>query len=364
MKELIRKYGLLAILSGILLITLVIYVEHCLKHQYGHLENFPTVMTLGLQFGDHLGIAFLSIGIIGLLFEMPEWRERFHKEIEMAIDDVDHLKKLKLDELIKQQIIILKAVFNNQEIDKEGSFLNFYFTKIQQYIGSAYREETTGVTIIDYLPNTQSFIVQETISYTCRTLGEHIQREVQWTTKKDEIDGIEDFRILVRVPEQISNSPRFANDYPNIVDSEVIFRPTDSPTRLTAWEQGHGYTLSLDNYKGINGLFIETSVTYVVPRDRAFSWTMPYPSKGLTGEIRFPKELKIYVDSFWIEPDDRDSIKFKSEENPGVYTYNYPTWLLPGDGFAFHFRKITPDAASETNAQPEAPELNINDQVS
>jgi hypothetical protein len=304
-----------------------------------------TLLSLTLNFLDHLAVALISIGIIGLLFEVKEWRERFHTELTNIVNDVDQLIKLRDEEIKARQIRILQAVLKNKEINKEGGILDFYLTKIEKYIATPYREDTIGITKVGFSEDRHSFIVQETISYICRPVGQNFQDEVRWTTKEDEIKGINDFKIVVCVPDPIFHSPTFTKDY-KIDRQEMTFTPADQPATLKLWPDGHGYTLSLADYNGINGLSVKTSVTYTVPVDRAFSWSMPSPSKGLTAEIIFPSNLKIYVDPFWIEPDGdeepeaHNKIEFVQEEEPGHYTCAYSAWLLPGDGFAFHFQKI------------------------
>jgi len=97
---------------------------------------------------------------------------------------------------------------------------------------------------------------------------------------------------------------------------------------------GWGYTTSLESYQGIDGLQIMIELEYVVARDRAFSTNMRSISHGMDWTITFPSDLTIYVDRFL----SNDSIN--ADINPGKCVFKYPDWLLPGDGIAFHFRKV------------------------
>jgi hypothetical protein len=341
MKKLLIKYGGGSILVGAAAILAVIIIE-------GRWPNSSVPVKYALKFLDHAGIAFLSIGTVGLFLELPEWRKHFenyfHEQIVATIIDKEYLKTFDPKALTDLQTKTLKAEFKIEDIDREGSFLNFYLTKIQNFIGSPYRENTRGVTKLQYAPGgNESFVVEETISFRCRKLGERIQPEVKWITERDEIDEVRALKILVRVPPELCKSPTFAKDYSQIA-KEAVFDMNDKPAEmLTKYAEGHGHILSLEKYKEIDKLFIEMQVTYVVPTYRAFSWSMPYPSKDLEGEIHFPKDLQIFVDLFLDDkvlnfPKDENSLPI-SEEDRKVYAFNYPGWLLPDDGLAFHFRK-------------------------
>lgn len=319
-----KKDVIITILIGTALLLLVIHLEHLYAPHHPAATFMGSAWAYALKFGEHLGIAVLSIGAIGFLLELPHWQRIFHKHIVDTITEEAYLKKFGPTELDEIQTKLMKAFFKTEDVEKADSFFRYYREKIQDFIGKPYREETSGITKIKYHPTDQNaFIVEETISFVCRRLGEDIQKEAKWTTELDEIASITSFRITVTVPPAIGSqavTPR-------------VFDQSDPELKKVAGKWG--YCLSLEDYKGVNGLKVMVEVTYVVSRDRAFSWTMPYISKGMTCTIIFPTDLKIFTDQFVMEDID-NPCAIKS----GECVFRYPYWLLPGDGLAFHFRKL------------------------
>ncbi len=328
MRKLISKHVALIILIAVILILTVIFFEDHFPpfHPAGTFKG--ALWAYSLKFVDHLGIAVLSIGLVGLLLELPHWQGHFHKYMVATITDKEYLKKFSDPELNETQTKLMKVFFKTEDIDKEDSFFRYYREKIQGFIGKPYREGTTGLTKVSYSDDGKTFVVEETISFECRRLGKDIQSEAKWTTAKDEIDDIIDFRITVTVP------PAVAQHYPEVPQKRVFDKNDDPDSQLKEITGKWGYNVSLEEYRGIDGLEVKLEVKYVVALDRAFSWTMPYISKGLNCKITFPLELKIFTDQFVME-----DVEAPDASQPGVCVYRYPYWLLPGDGLAFHFRK-------------------------
>ena len=324
MRIFIAKHVAITIVIGAVLLLLVIHLGHTYPPYHPAASYRGEAWGYALKFGEHLGIAVLSIGGIGLLLEFPHWQDYFHKQIVDTITEEAYLKKFSGVELNEIQTKLMRAFFKTEDIDKPNSFFRYYREKIQDFIGKPYRESTTGVTkISDCLDNPNVFIVEETISFVCCRLGQDIQKEATWTTEPDEIDRITSFSITVTEPPTIGSPalpPR-------------VFKQGDS--ELKEVDGKRGYRLSLADYKGMDGLGVKVEVTYVVSRDRAFSWTMPYISKGMKCTIIFPPELKIFIDQFVME-----DVDHPCEIKAGECVFSYPYWLLPGGGLAFHFRKV------------------------
>ena len=148
MRNLISKHVAFTILVGILLILAVIFLEDTFGPHHTPETLGEKLTVYSLKFGDHLGIAVLSIGAIGLLLELPNMLGYFNKQIVDTITEEKYLKKFNDPELEKIQTKLMKAFFKTEDIDKEGSFFRYYRAKIQDFIGKPYREETTGTTTI------------------------------------------------------------------------------------------------------------------------------------------------------------------------------------------------------------------------
>lgn len=288
-------------------------------------ESEPAIFRLGIKFLDHLAVASLSIGVIGLLLEFEHTRKYFHDQMIDLVLDRGFLKDLSDDAVRELQVKTLNRVFGMENIDKASDFFDFYMNKIQNFLVSPYREGTVGT--MDIVTEGNFFRVEETICYTCRKVGKGIQERVDWTTERDELDddGIKEFEITVTVPNSVGNQ---------LGQQLTTIYKKDAP-ELEPYDKGQGYRLSLKKYEAIDGLQVKCRVIYMVPIDRPFSWWMPNLSKGLTVTIKFPEEFDIYDDLFVVDAKEDGDLK----GTRGEYTFNYETWLMPRDGFAFHLRK-------------------------
>lgn len=322
------SYGLFIILVGILIILVALYIEEVKKPS---LES--AIVTLRLL--THIGIAFISIGLIGIIVDFRDWQEYFQKQIANTIIQRHYLNSLNQPQLIDLQIDTLKAYFKLEDIDREGRFLEFFQGKIRRYIAEPYREDTTGVVAINYLDE-QSFIVEETFTYKCRKVGDYIQDAVRWGYENaNEIDRIESFKITVRVPQNFFQSPDFKAKYPFISSQEKEYDKDNSDKDLQAWDKGIGYTLSLMQYKEIDGLFIKVQVRFVIPIYRMLSWYMAHPTKNLKATIKYPPDRKIQVITFGLDQNELDEV-----DSPELYTLTYGSWVLPINGLAFSVSEI------------------------
>jgi hypothetical protein len=345
MKKIIAKHALIPIVAGIVTIVAVV----CFERRYLPPEPVTgqsilySLLPYSTKFLDHLGIAFLSLGVIGVILEIPHLHDYFYGLFVDALTDPRYVQERKKDnnEWIKrQQTKLMAGLFGRdikmadlfaKDIEKPGSFFNYYFDRIQRFIGEPYRDETTGITRIAYDQNHANFIVTEEISFNCRKLGEEIQKKTSWTAERDELIDMLAFKISVTPPASL-NADRDLK--PETYEWDFDNPPTDSP--LVPVTPSWGFEMPLEKYRGIDGLTVKTEVTYVVALDRAFSWWMPYISKGLKCEIKYPNDLTIFVDRFILD----DSI-MPDTSTPGECKFTYTDWLLPRNGLAFHFRKIT-----------------------
>jgi hypothetical protein len=93
----------------------------------------------GLEFLLDIGLAFISIGIIGIILGFKDWKRYFQERLAETIVGKDYLNTLSDGELTELQTATLKAFFKAEDIDREGSFLHSFLTRIQKLIGSPFR---------------------------------------------------------------------------------------------------------------------------------------------------------------------------------------------------------------------------------
>lgn len=320
MQKIIAKHALIPIAAGIGAIAVVIYVEHeYLPEPAPGQSILYSLLPYSTKFLDHLAIAFLSLGVIGLLLELPHLQKYFYGLFVDALSSDDFVKERSRDSLWAKRIetTILTTVFG-EDIKRPGSFFYDYYDQLRNFIGAPYRDKYAGTTTVK-LSETQAnaFDVEEVVSFRCCKMGERIAPEIGWTAHRDELIDMPFFKVEIKVP-----------DDPN----PIVIQP--NPPDLKP-HPDWGRMQSLEQYKDKGGLEVKMEVHYVVATDRAFATNMGLITKDLTWTINYPQDLKIQVDRFVLD----DSVE-PDDKTPGKCTYTYPHWVLPGDGFAFHFRKL------------------------
>jgi len=334
-------YGLFIALLGVLLILLTLRFED----SYKPLSHAGTIIANLL---DHIGIAFVSIGIIGIIVDLNDWRKYFQERIADTIIQKNYLERLDKTELINLQTNALKVFFKAENIEREESLLSFLHTKIHGFIGSPYREGFDGRLSIEYSDDKSAYIVDETTTYKCRTVGEFIQDKVQWAMHKEsEVDGLEDFTLTLEIPNNFFQSPEFKTQYPNLADPTLTLTKNDK--RLLPSKTGLGYFYPLIDYKKIDGLFVELCVKYRVSPNRDIVWIMSLPTKRFATTVTYPASLKL--DATILGVDQRD---YHEQSKHGVYSLSYDAWMLPTTGIMFHLwepKPSSPEKAADRAAR-------------
>jgi hypothetical protein len=325
-----KQVLLLLILAGFVCLLISISLE-----SRGFISSLLEAASFFGKFLEHLGVALLIAAFVGLMLESEEYSKYFLRKVADTIVKSDYLAKLEKKEMESLQKSLVETYFKLDNIDVEQGFYR-YFLQLYKYIDSPYREQTRGTVSIQYVPdsNRRIFKIEETISFTCRKVRDCIQKELKWNAEMDELKGMESFSVKVTVPSDIFNSETFKNTYPNLKEKEMVFDSKKENPDLVRYDKGHGYTLNLKKYGGIDGLRVYIETTYLSSVDRGLSWTMSDPSKGVSLIINYPNDLKIQVDKFGINPDE-----LSEPGRQGAYRLEYHSWLLPDSGFAFHFLK-------------------------
>ena len=207
---------------GLALVFLGLFLEETNKPAPGeHLEAWKVI---GLKLINHLGIAAISIGFVGLILEVRDWQNYFQEQLASTILKRDYIDTLERTELLDLQKKTWKAYYKNANIDREGGFLEYFDRKRHQFIGSPYREGADMEMVLRNSPGRPDlFDVNETISYRCRKMGQEIQNEVKWGSVLDyEVEKIKSFRITVRLPVGLAPTPELLAKFPDLCDSVIV----------------------------------------------------------------------------------------------------------------------------------------------
>jgi hypothetical protein len=334
-------WGAGSISTGVILVLLALVTED--------LGKGNSTFLLLLKLMEHMGLALISIGIVGIIVDFPDWQKYFQERVADTIIHRNYLNTLSKSQLIDLQTDTLKAFHGLDDIDRQGSLIEFFHTRINNHIGSPFRENVQAILSVVPTEDGTGYVVDDIVSYTCRKTGDYIQGQVQWSAAQDEIDKLDEFKVQIRVPQNFFQSPEFKTRYPSTAmdeDTVLIFDSKDSAqNQLVPAKEGHGYTLPLSDFREVDGLSVKISVRYVVPAGRMITWRMTYPSRNVTGVVRFPPDFNVHVEVFGF-----GSEELNEEDKVGLYTFSYNSWLLPHSGFAFDFRR--PERINQRNEEP------------
>jgi hypothetical protein len=341
LKQLLR-YGGLLVLLGLLVIVIGLWVgeQFRITGHYG---------AVALKLLDEIGIALFLAGSVGILLELPDWRDYFQREIAKILVDQAYLKKMDNEQLIALQTSTLKAFFKTEDIDRRDSLLQYYYSRIHQHIGSPYREAARDVINIRYRNGGKEIEVEETISYHCRKVGDKIQEKVRWVEAGSaQIKQIKllDHWVEIRVPEDIFKNPNFSRTHRNVKHENRAIRSAEIP--LLDGDGKIGFELFLTDYEGIDGLQVRNHVKYVMPVTMPFTWAMSHPTKGIMAIVNYPPDLELITSLFGLTED-----QVTADHIAGSYRAEYESWLLPDTGFAFQLmRKAVVASADAAERSP------------
>jgi len=326
-------WGIISALVGFILLLVAISLQEVF-----HPTRFS--LTFGLHFLGHLGIAGLLLGIVGIAVEFKNWTDYFEERLAYTIRKKEFLRTLQDRELKALLEEVFRAIYKVDNFNPD-SFLNFFTTRMQDYIGGSFREKIARMMTVH--PSIEDFCrVEEDLEYKCRKIdspGSTIQSKVKWSADECDISDL-DYKITLRLPRETQNF-ELRSDFPLCEDRSYVFRKEDLAklkayvTDLRVPGKSHGFELSLKEFKDIDGLHVQEHLEYSIPTDRFFAWVMNYPSKEFEAVINYPdEEFELLVETFGM--DDKDVTITKQT---GAYKLKYDSWLLPENGLAYRFKR-------------------------
>lgn len=329
------------VVIGLILIAIGIVIKLVETYLAWKFGEHVTLHEFFLELLNHATVALFSVAVLGFILETKHFYEYFHTLIVDTIIDKRFLADLQPDKLEQLKKKCLETFFNIDELDKEEGFYHFYLDKIEKHIGGPFREYTEAITTVEFSQDRKSFIATDDITYTCRKLGKVIQDSADWTAEQDEINRVIEFTITV-----IHKGKTLATH--SHKEGDETLDPA-----LKKYEAGHGFMLPLKEYQDYDGLKIKLKTVFEVPLERPFSWTMPCLSHSFSGSIRYPCDLEIFFDSFGLDESALPKAKPTNQTGQRVYHFEHNSWLLPDDGFSYHFRPVPrPQTATEAESTP------------
>lgn len=304
--EKIKLITIIALLLGITGILASAYLSESLHPNSGSLMSaFASGLTT-------LSVAIMGYGIFGILLDSKNWREYFGERLKEIVIDNAHLKTLDHDTLKQLQINVLKAQFNNQQIDKDGGFLEYFHRNLHKFISEPYREFVSTEVLIKKQENSEDFIVNDKVRYVCRVSGGKIQDSVSWKPDPDEFKKVLSLKIKIQFPANHEEAGKI---------DEIVLDPS---------KFNEGIKHSLSAFESVDGLIVIAESEYIVERGKFQYWQMAHPTKNFDITITYPKELSIQFKTLVLE-----DVVSQITEDSGYLKFSYGTWALPQSGLAW-----------------------------
>lgn len=347
-------WGSFIMLAGLVLLVTSIVLEqefpNLLESISGHASSarhLPFWAAVLLQLMSHLGIATMILGAVGITVDFKHWTEYFEERLANTISQKEFLKTMEQEELNVLLGKVFRSYYKVDNFDSD-SFLNFFTTKIQKYIGSSFRENvnrtmTIGHEVDGYCPVTLD------VDYKCRRIaGESstIQKDVVFEIDKPDIkETPQVYNVTLTIPQNRREGFSSPDGFPPYKDGAIVltkekFSTLADNNKGEAKEPGgegkkYSFRLSLRDFGDMDGLHIHQHAEYSIPAGKFNSWAMAYPSMGLQVVFKYPDEYEIKVETLGMDPNNTRP----PNEPPGLYTLNYDSWILPECGLAYGFFK-------------------------
>lgn len=287
---------------------------------------------------SQIGIALIIMGIIAIILQFKDMKSYFQDRLKEIVIQRSYLESLSDEELTTIQIDTLKAKYKNTDIDKEGSFLHYFQSKIQGYLEYPYRESVNSSLLIEIdEERPDCFKVYDNTTYLCRANGDKIQEEVKWMYEKDEFSDIYDVKLVLRCPivlEHECNNNCYKDN--ECVSGVITINKDELDAKFLLKDKPQeGYWVPFKNILWVKDLLhVELRTIYAIKRESLFSWAMTHPSKGITLTITYPNGYKLIPFVGGIEPRE-----YTNSFNGNMYVFKHDGWFLPRTGIAWNLIK-------------------------
>jgi hypothetical protein len=305
-KEKIKLTTIIVLLIGVIGIFAAAYAAEAVDPKGG---TFGASLINGLT---TLSVALMGLGFFGVLLDSKNWREYFGERLKEIVIDNSYLKTLDQTTLKQLQTSVLKAQFKNYQIDKDGSFLEYFHLHLHKFISEPYREDVSTEVLMATAEDGNDFLVTDKVRYVCRASGGKIQGTVKWKPDPTEFKEVKSLFIKVQYPA-------------NHEKGGIITKINVDQKKLN-----DGIDESLKEYEDVDGLVVITEAVYIVEIGKFQYWQMAHPTKNCDITITYPKEYNIQFKTLVLE-----DVVSQITEHDGYLKFSYGTWALPQSGLAW-----------------------------
>jgi hypothetical protein len=270
--------------------------------------------TSGALFAN-IGMALIGLGLISCVVQTRAWREYFETRLREVVVKQSYLKSLAPLQLRDLLAGVFKALLNSPDIEKEGSFFNYFRQNLTSLLSEPYREDVSGeIVLMGDTDNT--FKIFDRLSYVCRKGRDAIQEEVKMSCDENELLQVANLKIEIQYP----------RDHPekggqrNTIGMKKEFLERDTHNKI-------GFRESLADYKHIDGLIVTITSEDTVHKELFQYWQMSQATKNYDLTIRCPEKYHIQIKPLVLHPE-----MCQLTEKPGYVRLKYNCWTLPEAG--------------------------------
>ena len=300
-------------------------------------QNRDSVLSiLALKSLEHLSIAVLLLGAVGVILEFKSWSKYFEERLADTIMTNRYLQARGQDELGTHLINVFEAYYE-KELNYKDSFLEFFRDTLQDKIVAPFRQETRTLITISKRDDGK-WKVEEDTTFKCRKVSStaDLQDSIQWAIERsDGTSDLEDYSVILTLPGTLAEDFKDPNSFPKREGQSYVF-PKGHPLLKALGGQVYGFALSLQPLKDFDNLHVHENVKYAVPLEKFHARAMSLLTKGYAVVFKYPNdELELEVESFGMDKPQPVVVK-----QTGLYSLSYESWLLPDSGLAYQFRTI------------------------
>lgn len=289
-----------------------------------------------------LSIAMVSLGIIGILINLPDWKKYFQRSLAEVVMHQSYLNTLDKEELIGIQKSTLKAFFENEKIDRRGSLLEYCQVKLQKYIGEPYRENVRRHIKLDKADGDGYLHEKSLTYYECRKAKSHIQHMIPWSNKLSEMnEEVNSIGLYIKCPIglrktcPVKPSCKFEKEncgkwnlYEQWETEKIQKAIMQDPKE--PGDKSIELVCDLKFYKAIDKLSVKIETDAMLSQESFFVWRMAVPSMGCYLAVSYPIEFRLLHSLFGA---DDSELEIVNED--GFFAASCKSWLLPKSGLAF-----------------------------
>ena len=308
----VKVQGLLVAAIGliILLLTLVLAPERA--------SRWDMAWSLA-ALAQTLGIALVGFGLFAMILDAKNWRAYFGERLREIVLEQDYLDGLDSDMLRGLQVKIMKALFRDPDIDREGSFLNYFHQSLHRFIADPYREDVSSELVVESVAAGQVTIF-DCVHYTCRRSGDSIQSHVRWGPDPYEWMNVRDVRISVQFPQH----------HERMGEWELLYNSDDGGS---IDDEEFPMEIPLKAYGAVDRLRVKVEARYEVRSDHFQYWQMAHPTRSFEFTLAHPMNHEVQVKPFVLH-----HAMCHISRHDRLVRVKYDSWMLPMSGVAWMIR--------------------------